>query len=192
MKFHIQHYRKLPSTNRLALEQAIQNAAEGLVIVADYQTRGHGKLNRKWVSPPGKNLLFSVLLRPPMSPSQAPILTQIACRSVAKVLQSRYKIESTFKRPNDILVHGRKICGILVEASSSTKYRLDFAVVGIGLNVNSSSHELITEAISIRDIKGKSYSRNTLLKAILKQFQNDLGKIYGNSREEVLINEKIS
>src|SRR3989338_8343996 len=109
LKFKIRHYPEVDSTNTLAKEFASQQAKEGLVFTADYQTAGRGKPGNQWISPKGKNLLFSVLLRPPVTPARAPHLTQIACRSVSKVLQM-HGIESTFKRPNDVMVNGRKIC----------------------------------------------------------------------------------
>jgi len=174
MQFNIQHFEEIPSTNTLALELASKQAEEGLVIVADYQTEGRGKPGRKWVSPRGKNLLFSLLLRPAVPPSRAPILTQITCRSVAKVLTEQYGISSTFKRPNDILVGGKKICGILVEARSSASGTLDCVVIGIGLNVNARPQELVPEATSLKELTGKEISRENLLHEILNQLQEDL------------------
>lgn len=181
MKFRIQHYRQLSSTNTLALQYAARGAAEGLVIVADYQTSGRGQFERRWISPPAKNLLFSVLLRPPVSPHKAPWLTQIACRSIADVLRKRFKVNPTYKRPNDILVRGKKICGILVEASSSSRSKLENAVVGIGLNVNANPDQLVPGATSLKcERDGKSSSRNALLMAILEQLNKDLTHLYAS------------
>ena len=148
----------------------------------DHQTSGRGKLERKWISPPGKNLLFSLLIRPQMEASQAPMLTQISCRSVASVLKNNYGIESTFKHPNDILVTGKKICGILVESSTRTKGTvpsgdcppIDWAVIGIGLNVNAHPEELANESISLAKIIGKNQERDPLLHSILDQLAKDL------------------
>ena len=178
MKFQLQYFKELPSTNTLALELAGKGAGEGLVIIADHQTNGRGKPGRKWISPAGKDLLFSVLLRPRVPPHRAPLLTQIACRAVAKVLKG-CKITSTFKRPNDILVQGKKICGVLVEASSGSKGKLESAVVGIGLNVNASLKELVPQATSMKEITGREYSRQNLLKQILRELRNDLKEFYG-------------
>ena len=181
MKFDIRQFEEIPSTNTLALELASKQAEEGLVIVADYQTKGRGKPGRKWVSPRGKNLLFSLLLRPEIPPGRAPILTQIACRSVAKVLLEHYGISSTFKRPNDILVTGKKICGILVEASSSASGTLDCVVIGIGLNVNAQTRELVPEATSLKELTGKEISRENLLHEILNQLQEDLKSLQASA-----------
>ena len=183
MQFTIQHYPELPSTNDLAKEEARKGAAEGLVIVADHQTAGRGKLERKWISLPGKNLLFSLLIRPSLNASEAPLLTQIACRSVAQVLKKNLEIESTFKQPNDILVAGKKICGILVEASTRANGTIpagdspsfiDWAVIGIGLNVNSYPEELAKESTSLAQVLGKDQELQPLLHQILDQLAKDL------------------
>ena len=178
MKFRFLRFEEIPSTNTLASEHARRGDSEGLVIVADHQTAGRGKPGRKWISPAGKNLLFSILLRPPVRPSRAPLLTQIACRSVAKVLKVKYQMVTTFKRPNDILVDGKKICGVLVEASSGSNGTLDSAIIGIGLNVNATSEELIPEATSLREVKGKEYNREIILKSILAQLKRDMKDFY--------------
>jgi BirA family biotin operon repressor/biotin-[acetyl-CoA-carboxylase] ligase len=181
MQFQIQSFKELSSTNSLALDYAAKGASEGLVIVADYQTNGRGKPGRKWVSPRGKNLLFSILLRPPISPSKAPSITQIACRSVAKVLKCQYEIPCTFKRPNDVLVKGKKVCGILAESSSRSNGDLEAVVVGIGLNVNAGLEELVPEATSLKELTAREYSREKLLRKILAQLKLDLKGLYGHS-----------
>ena len=141
LKFTIEKIEEVASTNTLTLDRARQGGSEGLVIVAAHQTAGRGKPGRQWLSPAAKNLLCSILLRPPLSPAQAPMLTQIACRAVAKVLKEKYAIASEFKRPNDVLVGSRKICGTLTEAISSPS-KLEAVVIGIGLNVNAEGSEL--------------------------------------------------
>ena len=176
-QFTIRHIAEVSSTNTVALEEAKQGAREGLVITADHQTAGRGKPGRQWLSPSGKNLLCSVLLRPPLSPAQAPILTQVACRAVAKVLKEKYDIASKFKRPNDVMVGSRKICGILVEALS-TSSRLEAVVIGIGLNVNSEKVEMPEEATSMKLIAGKIYPRDKILGNILEELATKLEEFY--------------
>ena len=132
MNFRVLHYPVLDSTNTLAIKLSNDGAEEGTVVVTDHQTSGRGQFDRKWVSAKGKDLLFSVLLRPKLSASAAPILTHVAASSVAGVLESKYQIPAKLKKPNDVMVNGRKICGILTE-SSGKKGRLDHVVVGIGL-----------------------------------------------------------
>lgn len=180
MKFRILHFHNLPSTNTLAVQYASEGAPEGLVIVADYQTSGRGKPGRQWLSPQGKNLLFSVILRPPVRAHEAPLLTQIVCRSVAEVLKKSYHIASTFKRPNDVMVQGKKICGVLIESSSTSKGAVEAAVIGIGLNVNAVPGKFRVHSISLADLTGKTCDKEIILKKILIQLKKDLGPIYGN------------
>jgi biotin-[acetyl-CoA-carboxylase] ligase BirA-like protein len=141
--FTIRHFKELRSTNTHLQKLAAEGAEEGLVIVADYQTEGRGKPGRQWISPAGKNLLFSVLLRPPISQAEAPMITQIACRSVAAILKNEFGLDPAFKRPNDILINGKKICGVLTESSSSLT-QLKSVIIGIGLNVNATADELVS------------------------------------------------
>lgn len=177
IQFQIEKLEEITSTNTLLLERAKRGAPEGLVIMTDYQIAGRGKPGRQWISPKGKNLLFSVLLRPPITSSQAPLLTQIACRVVAKVLKEKYDIASKFKRPNDVMVGSRKICGTLVEAVASPS-KLEAVIVGIGLNVNAEATELPKEGVSMRDLIGKTYSRDEILGYILKELAVKLEEFY--------------
>jgi len=181
MKLHIEHFSELASTSSMITEHANRGAEEGLVVWTDYQSEGRGKPGAKWQSPKGKDLLFSILLRPPISPSKAPLLTQIACRSVAAVLKNQYAIETTFKRPNDVMVGDKKLCGVLVESASKTQDRVDSVIIGVGLNVNSEAQEIFPTGISMKMMTGKDYSREEILKAILEQLTHDLGGIYGTA-----------
>ena len=176
--FNIHHVAELESTNTFAREQANLGAEEGSVFVAEHQTGGRGQFDRKWVSVPGKNLLFTLLLRPAMAPNQAPMLTQIACRSVAEVLKKSYGIESTIKNPNDVMVNGKKICGILVESSSNSPKKVESVIIGVGLNVNEAPKNVQPEPISMKDVLGKDLDIQEALQAILKQFAKDLSKFY--------------
>ena len=177
LKFQIEKLGEVTSTNTLLLERARQGAPEGLVLTAQCQTAGRGKPGRLWISPAGKNLLFSVLLRPPLDPAQAPMLPQIACRAVAKVLKEKYDISSEFKRPNDVMVGSRKICGTLVEAMSSQS-KLEAVVIGIGLNVNAEAAELPQEGVSMRALKSRNYSRDEVLDHILGELRSQIQELY--------------
>ncbi|MFH0984087.1 MAG: biotin--[acetyl-CoA-carboxylase] ligase [Candidatus Omnitrophota bacterium] len=179
IQFKIQHIPEVSSTNTLALDAARQGEPEGLVIISDHQTEGRGKPGRQWLSPMGKNLLCSILLRPPLSQAQAPILTQVACRAVAKVLKEKYAIASEFKRPNDVMVGSRKICGTLVEALSSPS-KLEAVVIGIGLNVNAEMSELPQEGISMKIMTGTSYAIDEILGHILDEMGMKCSELYKN------------
>lgn len=169
----VQHYKSIDSTNAAAFRHARQGAPSGSVFVAEYQTEGHGKFRRKWVSPRGANILFSILLRPSFKAHEAPLVTQIACRSVARVLKNAFGLKTDFKRPNDILVKGRKICGVLVEAKSRSSGEVESLVIGVGLNVNSRSRELVPGATSLWEELGRKPSRQKLLKKLLNEFKED-------------------
>ena len=206
-QFSIRKFRRLASTSTTAQQYAKQGSPEGLVIVADHQTQGRGRLGRKWVSPAGKDLLFSILLRPPLSPSKAPLLSQVICRSVALVLKKYYRLLPAFKRPNDLLIQGKKICGVLLESQSNGCYSfchsresgnpkhgfpikafgndnfkkvVDYVVIGIGLNVNSSISKQVPTAISLKELQGKELRKELVLKRILNQIRKDLQGIYAS------------
>lgn len=180
LQFQIEKLGEVTSTNTLLLERAKQGAPEGLVLTATSQTAGRGKPGNSWVSPEGKNLLCSILLRPPLSQSQAPMLTQVACRAVAKVLKEKYGIDSKFKRPNDVMAGPSKICGILVEAVS-TPTRLEALVIGIGLNVNAEASELPSNGTSMKLITDKESSIDVVLGQILDELSHKIIGLYRNS-----------
>ena len=131
----IEYFEEVESTNSEALRLAQQGAPEGTVVMADAQTRGRGRLDRVWESPPSKNLYLSVLLRPDIpavSSSLIPLMTGVA---VAEVVAQYCPGRVRLKWPNDVLVGGKKICGILTEMRTRGD-RVHFLVVGIGVNLN--------------------------------------------------------
>jgi BirA family biotin operon repressor/biotin-[acetyl-CoA-carboxylase] ligase len=130
----ILRFDSLPSTNDLARELAEQGAAEGVTILAREQTRGRGRQGRAWVSPPGEGLYGSFILRPPVEPARATIITLAAAIAVAETLALDYAVAVDIKWPNDIHARGKKVCGILIE-SSIEKGKLDYAVLGVGVNL---------------------------------------------------------
>jgi BirA family biotin operon repressor/biotin-[acetyl-CoA-carboxylase] ligase len=129
---------QLDSTNNLAAALASDPANEGLVVLADEQTAGRGQHGRTWLCERGQGVLLSVLLFPPPPLRRPAILTAWAAVSVCETIQQATGLSATIKWPNDVLIHGRKICGILIEQGRGT-------VVGIGLNVNQSP-EMFAEA----------------------------------------------
>ena len=123
------------STNQLAFKLAEEGAVDGTVIIADAQTRGKGRLGREWASPPGVNVYCSVILRPPIPPVSAYQLTFLSAVAVARAIESTTPLSTGIKWPNDILVNGRKIAGLLNEMSAETE-KVNFVILGIGINVN--------------------------------------------------------
>jgi BirA family biotin operon repressor/biotin-[acetyl-CoA-carboxylase] ligase len=164
MKFYLQWYARLPSTNtflkeRLALEGQLPS---GTVVAAREQTQGRGRREREWLSSSGENLTFSVLLRGKYNPRQLPSASMAAAVAVAELLESE-GLKPVLKWPNDVLVNGKKICGILSEGIPGG------VIIGIGLNVNMQNAEHIDQpATSVLMEVGKRRDVDELLGKLLK------------------------
>jgi BirA family biotin operon repressor/biotin-[acetyl-CoA-carboxylase] ligase len=154
-----------PSTQRL-LED---DDSEGTTVATDLQTDGRGRLGRRWEAPAGRALLFSVLLQPTPPMALWPELSLVAGDSVAVALREEASVEAELRHPNDVLIGGRKVAGILPEASSGR------VVLGIGVNVNQTADELPTETpkppTSLRVETGREWERAPLLAAILRELE---------------------
>lgn len=161
------------STNSDAAELGRGGAPEGSVVVADAQTAGRGRLGRSWVSEPGLNLYLSVLLRPEILPSEAPQLSLVAGVAVAAALES-VGVRPQIKWPNDVLLGGRKVCGILTEIEAEAD-RVSFVVVGLGVNLNSRLHdfpeELHDKATSLRIESGEAVDRAPVAARVLGELE---------------------
>lgn len=160
----------IDSTSVCARTLAEAGTGDGAVVFADHQTSGRGRLGRLWVSDPGTNLLFSVLLRPPLRRDQSAFLTFYAAASVAKALETVTGRSTECKWPNDVLLNGKKCCGILLE-NSFAQDRLDFSIIGIGLNVNQREFddELSLRATSLVRELNVEFDRKQLLQRILEE-----------------------
>ncbi len=179
-EFKIKKFEQLPSTNTYAREQAELGAEEGMVYVADHQTSGRGQFDRTWESAAGKNLLCSILIRPPVTPAHAPIITQIACHAVAETLKKYYGISCELKRPNDVLVQGEKICGILTESSSRSPKKMENVIIGIGLNVNQAPQGIQPKPIAMKDVLSREIDPKEVLEKLLDQLGKDLSELYAH------------
>jgi BirA family transcriptional regulator, biotin operon repressor / biotin---[acetyl-CoA-carboxylase] ligase len=157
------------STNTLAFELASRGAEEGTVVIADHQSRGKGRLNRTWQSPPSSNLYLSVILRPDLPPSVAPQMTLVAGVAMTALLLTYCPGAVILKWPNDVLIGGKKVCGILAEMKASSR-GLDFVILGIGLNVNMLRQDFDetfrSSATSLREETGRVISRLNLLQEL--------------------------
>jgi len=123
------------STNQVAFRMAEEGAPEGTVVIADAQSAGKGRLGRTWLSPPGVNLYCSVVLRPPISPVAACQLTFLSVVAVARAIEACSTLTPQIKWPNDILIAGKKVAGLLNEMNAETE-KVNFVVLGIGVNLN--------------------------------------------------------
>jgi len=136
----VHFFRQLTSTNEIAKALALRGAKEGTVIVAETQTQGRGRVGREWASPSG-GLWFSIIMRPKVSPKNAPQLTLTVSVAVAKIIEKLFNLETKIKWPNDVLIKDKKVCGILTETSTTGK-ALNFAIVGVGINANFNRQDL--------------------------------------------------
>jgi BirA family biotin operon repressor/biotin-[acetyl-CoA-carboxylase] ligase len=132
---NIIRFEKTDSTNLTAFQLGEQGAEEGTVVIAEEQSRGKGRLGRHWESPGGVNLYCSIILRPPIMPSMAPQFTLLSSVAVAQTIETTTSLLPRIKWPNDILVNGMKVSGMLNEMSAETE-KINFIVLGIGVNLN--------------------------------------------------------
>jgi len=168
-------YEETESTNDDARRAAEAGEPEGLVVIADVQTAGRGRMSRTWTSPPGRDILFSVLLRPDVT--DLPKMPLVAGLAIARTLDEFTDQPVTLKWPNDVRVADRKISGSLVESGSSNSGY--FAIVGTGVNVNmdAAAHPDISNiATSLRTLTGKSVSRLEVMRELL----SEMDRIYSS------------
>jgi BirA family transcriptional regulator, biotin operon repressor / biotin---[acetyl-CoA-carboxylase] ligase len=177
------HYlAEIDSTNAYARQLAEQGANEGEVIIAEAQTRGRGRLGRNWVSPPFVNLYVSVILRPQLPPVHAPQLTLMAAVALADTIASFIGTPPAIKWPNDILVGGKKLAGILTESSCDSE-RIEFVILGIGVNLNYPV-ELMPDVIRERATSILTLTKNNIEReAFLQRLIQDLDRCYGELEE---------
>lgn len=169
-------HESIDSTNKLAMELAEKGIPHGAVIIADRQIKGKGRLGRIWFSPPKGNIYMSVIVRPEMEPKDATLLTIMSAIACAGAIRSSTGLEAKIKWPNDLMVSGKKIGGILTEMKSDQD-RIIFAVIGIGVNVNvrldafpPEVHAVATSVIE--ELGGQKPSRTLIAAEILKELDH--------------------
>lgn len=160
------------STNIDARKLAEEGAPHGTVAIAGQQLAGKGRRGRGWVSPPGENLYFTILLRPDFYPSKASMLTLVMALSVAEAIKGKWDADIQIKWPNDVLCNKRKVCGILTEMNLESNY-IQYVVIGVGINTNQMEfpEEIRDKATSLCKELGMGLSRAELLKEVLSCFQ---------------------
>lgn len=173
---NLEYLETVDSTNRVAAERAAAGAPEGTIVVAETQLSGRGRRGRLWISPPGVNLYFSIVLRPRVAPARIGQIPLVAAVALHRALSSLAPAASVFiKWPNDILAAGGgKLAGILCEAGIEADV-VRHAVVGIGINVNGRTFpsELAGIATSLAKESGAEHSRPVLLAAVLNAFERE-------------------
>lgn len=183
----IHHHAALVSTNDEAQRLARAGAAHGEVVIAERQTAGRGRRGRAWSSPPRINLYLSVILRPELEPHRAPELVSVVAVAAAEALREQ-AVEATIKWPNDLLVDGRKLAGILLDLSADAR-RTHFVVAGLGINVNATLEDFPEEvragATSMRLERGEPASRAEVVAALLGRLEGWLDRFEAEGFEPV-------
>lgn len=171
---HVIYYEETDSTNTRIKHLAEQGKEHGTLAVADRQNSGKGRRGRAWESPLGENIYMSLLLRPTMEPSKAPMLTLVMAYSAAMAIREQEGLEVGIKWPNDLVIGTKKICGILTEMSAEVDY-INYVVIGVGINVNMQSfpEELCEKATSLRVEKESPIKRSALIACIMKKFEEN-------------------
>ena len=184
----IRVFQETTSTNDIVDKLARDGVKEGVAVFAECQTRGRGRLGRKWVSPPGKGLWFSVLLRPKLLPEQVTRLTIASGTALARAIQNQTDLRLEIKWPNDILVGGKKVAGILTELTAELD-RVHYVVLGIGVDVNLNSSDFpadLRECVtSLKIARGQSMDRAALASAILRELDHDYRRAVGKDFESL-------
>lgn len=160
---NILFYPTVTSTNDIARRQALQKVPEGTAVIADRQTAGRGRLKRAWVSPQG-NIATSIVLYPDRK--NLPFLTMLASLAVLRAIETTTKLKCQLKWPNDVLINNKKVCGILLESRAESD-SVDYAIIGIGINVNMKLvdyPEIASIATSLADEMSREQSRSVLLR----------------------------
>jgi BirA family transcriptional regulator, biotin operon repressor / biotin---[acetyl-CoA-carboxylase] ligase len=186
----LHHFYKIGSTNTAAMSAAAEGAPEGSVFLAEEQTAGRGRGAHSWQSARSAGIYCSAILRPPLPPSDALILSLAAGLAVrAAIEQIHAHVSADLKWPNDVLIGGKKVCGILTEMNAEAT-RVRYVVVGIGINVNQSGFpkEIESEATSLRLVTGSEWSRVELTAALLKSLDREYRLISqrGYARRSIL------
>jgi len=171
-------FETIDSTNNCAKAVAGCGAGEGTVVIAEHQTNGKGRHGRVWQSTPNENLMFSIVLRPKLPPEDLNLLPLYVAVAVSDAIERLAGIKLECKWPNDLLINGKKVAGILIEGSYKQN-SIDYVVIGVGINVNQLRFpgEIEATATSLRLEIGKEVDRIPLFREILVSMEN----IYRNS-----------
>ena len=173
------------STMDEAFRLGMENCPEGTVVCAEAQSKGRGRLGRVWTSPKARGLYFSFVLRPSLPLNQLAQLTLMSAVALAEAIEDISAFKPSIKWPNDILLGSRKLAGILTELRAESD-QVKFVIVGIGLNVNTSSHHLIPQAVSLKMAAGRSFDRCQVFQAILRSLEKWYLKLLHHEFDQVM------
>lgn len=180
-------FESIDSTNNKAKSLAMEGAEEGMLVISDEQTAGRGRLGRRWESERGKNLTFSLIAKPTFPPDRLGLLSLAAGLAVAQAVKTLLNLHPDCKWPNDVLLDGKKFCGILSEAVMQHRTLLT-AIIGVGVNVNQTKFlpELQSTATSLSIVVGRELNREKVLAAILEQLERYYNILLRGRSNEIL------
>jgi len=167
----IYSYESTGSTNDIAQRLAESGSPEGTAVFSEGQSKGRGRLGREWSSPKGKGIYLSLILRPKISPTHASKITLMSAIAVATAIRKITDLTALIKWPNDIMVNGHKVCGILTEMSAEIN-TVKYVVLGIGINVNTEKEHLPKGASSLKSELGEAISRVELTQELLREIEH--------------------
>jgi BirA family biotin operon repressor/biotin-[acetyl-CoA-carboxylase] ligase len=186
-KIHV--FDELDSTNLEAYRMAQEGGEEGEIVVSDRQLRGRGRLDRPWLSPPGVNLYVSIILRPPIAVRNVPLITIMVAVATAKAVREISGLQPRIKWPNDLLINGKKVAGLLNELKSKAD-AVDFVILGIGVNVNMTlgmiPEEMRPIATSLKEELGYDISRIEFLSTLLREIEGEYQAFLTGETERIL------
>jgi BirA family transcriptional regulator, biotin operon repressor / biotin---[acetyl-CoA-carboxylase] ligase len=185
----IRVFQETTSTNDVIEKLARDQVKEGVVVFAESQTKGRGRLGRKWISPARKGLWFSILLRPDLQPQEATQLTVASATALRRAIAANTGLKAQIKWPNDILINGKKTAGILTELSAELD-RVKHIILGIGVDVNLNAAEFPQDlrriATSLKIESGKPVSRADLAVRILRELDADYARVCAGKFESIV------
>lgn len=192
----IRYFSVIDSTNNYAKRIGEDGAPDGTLVIADEQTAGKGRSGRRWVTPSGQAIAFTLLLRPALPPSRISMVTLVMGLAVCRAIRRLYDLPVGIKWPNDVVIDGKKICGILTEMSAEID-GVHYIVIGVGINANLTSfpEEIRDVATSVALQLGHDVSRAEIIAEVMKQFEDfyegfeqdgDLTKLIGEYNSDLL------
>jgi BirA family biotin operon repressor/biotin-[acetyl-CoA-carboxylase] ligase len=184
---HIHHYFKAASTNKIAFERGHAGDPHGTVVIAEEQTAGRGRAGRAWHSEKTSGIYVTVLLRPSISPILAPLITMVAGLAVRDAVLEETGLAPDLRWPNDLLMAGKKFCGILTEMHAEPD-RVRFVIVGIGVDVNHASMPAALSGIatSLRMVTGRTHSRLQILTRLLRNLETYYNRFVAEGSAPIL------
>lgn len=168
----VHYFEELDSTSTYAKKIATDDSESGTLVISEVQVDGRGRLGRNWQSPKGSGIWMSIILKPDLEPTKASKITQISAAALVLSINKMYNLDAKIKWPNDIVIDGKKVCGVLTEMNAELNH-INYIVVGIGVNVNTKefSSELSEKATSLFMITSKESDRIPLIGEILRTFE---------------------